>query len=72
MKNITFSADETLIKKARRRAQQSGKTLNEAFREWLKGYVSQEGGADSYRDLMKKLRGVSPGRRFSREEMNER
>jgi len=72
MKNITFSADEALIKKARNRAQKMGATLNDAFRQWLRSYVNQEGVGTRYRSTMKKLSYVRPGKYFSRDEMNER
>ena len=35
MKNITLSADETLIERARQRAVVEHTTLNELFRAWL-------------------------------------
>ena len=35
MKNITLSADEDLIERARQIARAQHKTLNAAFREWL-------------------------------------
>lgn len=72
MKNITLSADETLIRKARIRAHKEGVTLNNAFREWLQSYVAQDSEAATYKPLMKKLDYVLPGKRFSREELNER
>jgi len=72
MKNITFSADEALIKKARSHAQKMGATLNDAFRQWLQSYVSQDGAGTRYRSIMKKLNYVRPGKQFSRDEMNER
>ncbi len=72
MRNITLSADEALIKQARRRAQREGTTLNVAFRQWLRRYVAQEFGATSYGSLMKELQYAKPGKRFTRQEMNER
>lgn len=72
MKNITLSADEDLIEKARALARSRQKTLNAAFREWLEQFVSETGSAADYRSLMRRLRHVNSGRRFSREEMNER
>jgi hypothetical protein len=36
MKNITLSADENLIEQARLTAKAQRKTLNSAFREWLR------------------------------------
>jgi predicted nucleic acid-binding protein len=35
MKNITLSADEDLIERARLIARRQHRTLSEAFREWL-------------------------------------
>ncbi len=72
MKNITLSADEALIRKARIRAQKEGASLNDAFREWLQSYVAQDMEAATYKPLMIKLDYVLPGKRFSREELNER
>jgi hypothetical protein len=43
MKNITFSADDSLIAQARGLAQLRGTTLNEEFRLWLQTYAAQQG-----------------------------
>lgn len=72
MKNITFSADDILIQQARRRAVAENTTLNELFRCWLEQYAAQPAAADQYASLMERLRHVQAGRKFSREEMNER
>ena len=73
MKNITLSANEHLIARARQTAQSEHRTLNDAFREWLEQYTAQNGDAETYDRIMEKLRGqVEAGRKFSREEMNER
>lgn len=72
MKNITLSADETLIEQARKRAVVENTTLNTLFRAWLTRYTSQPAAADQYEQLMARLESVQPGRKFSREEMNER
>ena len=71
-KNITLSAEEDLIRRAREKATQEKKSLNTVFREWLSRYVGREASTNRYEDLMKKLSYAKPGRRFSREEMNER
>lgn len=42
MKNITFSAEDTAIAKARSLAQLRGTTLNEEFRLWLTSYASAD------------------------------
>jgi hypothetical protein len=72
MKNITFSADEDLIERARTIARSRRKTLNTAFREWLLQFTSQSGNVREVDALMRRLRHVRAGRRFSRDEMNER
>jgi predicted transcriptional regulator len=72
MKNITLSADDDLIEKARSTAQAQRKTLNTAFREWLVEFTASEGDAQSYDALMKNLSYVDAGRHFTRDEMNER
>lgn len=71
-KNITFSADEEIIQQARRLAAAQNSTLNELFRSWLERYVTQSSAASQYELLMARLDHVEAGRRFSREEMNER
>ncbi len=72
LKNITLSADEELIRKAREKAQREQTTLNESFRKWLLQYVNAEARAKDFDELMQSLPYVRPGRKFSREEMNER
>jgi hypothetical protein len=72
MKNITLSADESLIEQARLLAKAQHKTLNAMFREWLEEVTARSGGAREYDALMKRLKHVKAGRRFSRDEMNER
>jgi hypothetical protein len=74
MKNITLSADEHLIEQARKTALAQHKTLNTAFREWLEQYTAQSSGdIEEFDHLMERLRGrVIAGRKFTRDEMNER
>jgi len=72
MKKITLSADESLIEQARKRAVVEHTTLNSLFRAWLARYASQTAAADQYEQLMARLGRVQPGRKFSREDMNER
>jgi len=74
MKNITLSADESLIRAARERAQSENTTLNEQFRRWLETYVQRDRRAqvamDTIADLQTRL--STKGRQFTRDEMNER
>ncbi|EIJ36175.1 hypothetical protein [Thiothrix nivea] len=77
MRNITLSADDDLIERAREKARQQKTTLNNEFRKWLSQYTSNRSEAQrrvqAYRELMQELSGVSSGgRKFSRDEMNER
>ena len=74
MKNITLSADEYLISEARQRAADEHTTLNAKFREWLEDYVQRQQQANLAIDTIEELRGKysTGGRKFTREEMNER
>ena len=73
MKNITLSADESLIEAARAQARADNTTLNEQFRRWLAHYARKARMA-RYEEVMKDLRGKinTGGRKFTRDEMNER
>ena len=74
MKNITLSADENLIEAARQRAMAEHTTLNEQFRIWLGHYVGHEQQAAEAMKVIRELQGsiFTGGRRFTRDEMNER
>ncbi|HEY5042824.1 MAG TPA: hypothetical protein VIK53_12565 [Verrucomicrobiae bacterium] len=72
LKNITLSAEDRLLAKARLRAQQEKTNLNAIFRGWLERYTAKDGAGERYDRLMKRLSHVSAGRKFTREEMNER
>ena len=72
LKNITLSADEQLIKKAREKAQREHTTLNNNFRRWLQQYVISETHHFSYDDLMDSFNYANSGKKFTRDELNER
>lgn len=74
MKNVTLSADEKLIEAARERARAEHTTLNEQFRRWLADYVQREQQAERAMAVVRELRGKvrTGGRKFTRDEMNER
>ena len=73
MKNITLSADENLIERARQIARDQQRTLNDAFREWLLQFTDQTGKGEEYDALMKRLRQTVRLRGpYTRDEMNER
>ena len=74
MKNITLSADDDLIEAGRRRAVAEHTTLNAQFRLWLSDYAGRSRHADAALETIQALGGeiATGGRRFTREEMNER
>jgi hypothetical protein len=72
MKNITLSADEELIERARLIARSQHKTLNAAFREWLQTFVARSGDEREFDGLMRRLRHIRSHGPYSRDEMNER
>jgi hypothetical protein len=72
MRNITMSADEDLIERARLIARSQRRTLNDAFREWLTQFAQSAGDAQGFDALMGRMHHVDAGRRFSRDELNER
>jgi plasmid stability protein len=72
LKNITFSADDDLIRRARERAAAERTTLNDEFRRWLEKYVQRPETTEAFTLLMEHFAYVQPGRSFSRDEMNER
>jgi len=53
-------------------AKSQHKTLNALFREWLERLTAKSGDTQEFDALMKRLKHVQAGRRFSRDEMNER
>ncbi len=77
LKNITFSAEEEIIEAARARARAEKTTLNEEFRRWLEDYARKKAQGEErvakFRETMEKLRHIEwDGRKYTREEMNER
>jgi hypothetical protein len=72
LKNITFSVEEELILKASEKAMAEKITLNVAFRKWLKQYAEKERISEEYDQVMESLKHVYSGRKFTRDEMNER
>jgi len=71
-KNITLSADDELIRKARERALRERTTLNDEFRKWLRQYTRFGISGREYERIMNSMDYAKPGRRFNREDMNER
>jgi hypothetical protein len=76
MKNITFGADERLIEAARERARARKTTLNDEFRRWLNDYTHPDRDLqiEDAKALLEQIRSYAGtgGRRFTRDDMNER
>ncbi len=69
-----MSADERLIEAAHAQAAHEQTTLNAKFHEWLEDYVRLPHRADEAMAFITELREVvrTGGRKFTRDEMNER
>lgn len=72
MKNITLSADEDLIARAREQARVRQTSLNQLFRQWLAEVAEHNERSSKIEALLDRLDGVDAGGNFSREEMNVR
>ena len=73
MRNITFSADDHLIALAREQAEAEGSSLNEQFRLWLERYARQRQAVRAMETVDRLRQYVDTGgRKFTRDEMNER
>jgi len=72
LKNITLSADKELIHKAREKATRENTTLNASFRRWLRHFVNKNTKTTDYQAFMDSMSYAKPGRKFSRDELNER
>ncbi len=69
-----MSANENLIEAARRQAVVERTTLNQQFRLWLENYVRRDQQAAEAMRVIRELQGslFTGGRKFTRDEMNER
>ncbi len=72
MRNITLSAEQALIERAREVARSRKSTLNQLFRDWLTELAGQNEREKKIRELELRLSYVNAGQKFSREEMNAR
>ncbi len=72
LKNVTFSAEDKLIQKAREKAIAEKTTLNKVFRRWLKQYAERERISEEIDVVMESLDYAYSGKKFSRDELNER
>ena len=72
IQNITMSAEKDLIERARQKAESKKTTLNAEFRRWLFQYVDSVDSEEELASLMERLSYARPGKKFSREDLNER
>jgi hypothetical protein len=72
VRNVTFSVKEEVLERAREVARNEHKTLNDAFRDWLDWYASRKVTRAEIEALFERLKYVDAGRKFTRDEMNER
>ena len=77
MKNITLSADEELIERAKAVARARGTTLDHEFRDWLRDFADSADGRSRAERALEVIRELQKhvdtgGRRFTREELNAR
>lgn len=72
LKNITLTAEDSIIKAAREKALKQHTTLNNEFRRWLSHYIKQETTTSDYQALMDKLAYAYITHKISRDDMNER
>ncbi|MCX6610200.1 MAG: DUF6364 family protein [Acidobacteria bacterium] len=73
--NLTLSVNDDVVQKARKRAEQLGKSVNQLFRECLEelaGKPDPERDAAEFERLSKISQGDSKGWKFDREEAHER
>ncbi len=69
--NITLSADEKIIERARKAAQGMGKSLNQAVRDYLEQLAAGEEGLDAELEALRSLtgRGNSGGQPICRDDL---
>ena len=72
MKNVTLSAEDRLLERAREVARRRATTLNQLFRDWLGEITRERPRKDRYEELMRRLAHARSGGRFTRDELNAR
>lgn len=70
--NVTFAINDHLVKKARAKASRQNSSLNRVVGEWLQHYVEHDTAARNFDAVMRELARAKAGKRFNRDEMNER
>jgi hypothetical protein len=70
--SITFTASKAALHRADEVARSEGKTLGAAFTDWLIWYGFRNVSREEIEALFRSLDYVDAGRKFTRDEMNER
>ena len=73
--NVTLSVDDEVMRRARRRAEVLGTSVNQLIREYLEqlaGKTDANEDAAEFERLSRLAQGDSRGSKFSREELHER
>jgi hypothetical protein len=71
-RDVIISVEEGLLAEAKSRAASEHLSIDTLVQKWLAEYVAGKQRVERYRELMQRLSYVSAGRKFTREEMNER
>jgi hypothetical protein len=72
LRNITLSAEEEWIALAREKAVSEKSTLNNLFRLWIKQYIDRGKTETEIDQVMESIDYVYSGKKFTRDELNER
>lgn len=75
MKNITLSADERLLEKARREAARRGTSLNQLIRDYLEELAGERAASSEFDrlfELSQQARGRRGDWRFDRNDLHDR
>jgi hypothetical protein len=72
VKNVTLSAEDQLLERAREVARQRSTTLNQLFRSWLAELTADKPRKARFDELMRRLSHARSGGPFTRDEMNAR
>lgn len=72
VQSVTLTAEDSLIECAREVARRENKTLEAACHDWLVWYASRNVTREEIEGLYERLKHVKAGRKFTRDEMNER
>lgn len=73
--NVTLSIEDEIIRKARRRAEAMGTSVNQLVREYLEqlaGKTNPNTDGEEFERLSRIARGNSRGWKFNREELHKR